>query len=94
MATRGAVGGGQTAVPVKLSYDGAGSVQVADAETLFLGDYSRQGHDLVIEHDGTSLLVLDYFVGTGANLVGPNGAFLTPDVVEALAGPMAPVPTK
>ena len=91
MATiRSAVGDGPSVVPTKLPYDGSGSVQVADPETLFLGDYSRLGHDLLIEHNGTSFLVQDYFAGPGANLAGPNGAFLTPAVVEALAGPAAP----
>src|SRR5690606_2496288 len=49
-----------------------------------------QGHDLLIEHDGSAVLVHDYFVEGAANLVGPNGAFLTPSVVKALAGPVAP----
>ncbi|MEW9835042.1 VCBS domain-containing protein, partial [Mesorhizobium marinum] len=90
MASTGAVSDGLPVAPVKLQYDASGSVQVADPEALFLGDYSRQGHDLVIRHGDTTLLVEDYFAGAGANLVGPNGAFLTPGVVKALAGPMAP----
>ncbi|MEQ1943136.1 VCBS domain-containing protein [Mesorhizobium sp. VNQ89] len=90
MAAQGAVGDASSVVPVSLWKGSDGSVQIADAKALFLGDYSRQGHDLVIEHDGKTLLVEDYFSGPGGNLVGPNGAFLTPDVVNALAGPMAP----
>ncbi|MCX7303598.1 MAG: VCBS domain-containing protein, partial [Hyphomicrobiales bacterium] len=90
MATKGAVGDGLAVAPVTLSSDGSGSVHVANAEALFLGDYSRQGHDLLIEHNGASLLVEKYFDGAGGNLVGPNGAFLTPSVVHALAGPVAP----
>ena len=90
MATMGAVGDGPSGAQVILLPDGNGSVHVADAETLFLGDYSRQGHDLVIEHNGASLLVEDYFDGAGGNLIGPNGAYLTPSVVHALAGPNAP----
>jgi VCBS repeat-containing protein len=90
MASRGAVSDGLPVAPVKLHHDGSGSVQIADPEALFLGDYSRHGYDLVIQHGGTTLLIEDYFAGAGANLVGPNGAFLTPGVVKALAGPMAP----
>jgi len=90
MATMSAVGDGPSVAQVILSPDVNGSVHVADAATLFLGDYSRQGHDLVIEYNGASVLVEDYFDGAGGNLVGPNGAFLTPSVVHALAGPNAP----
>jgi VCBS repeat-containing protein len=90
MTTMSVVGGGPSVAPVTLLYADSGSVHVADAEALFLGDYSRHGHDLLIEHNGTSLLVEGYFAGAGANLVGPNGAFLTPSVVQALAGPHAP----
>jgi VCBS repeat-containing protein len=90
MATGSAVGDGPSVAPVKLSHDGGGSVPVADAKTLFLGDYSREGHDLLIEHGGNTVVVEGYFAGPGANLVGPTGAFLTPAVVEALAGPAAP----
>jgi len=90
MATMGAVGDGPSVAPVIPLQDSSGSFHVADAETLFLGDYSRHGHDLVIEHNGASVLVENYFDGAGGNLVGPNGAFLTPSVVHALAGPNAP----
>jgi VCBS repeat-containing protein len=90
MATMSAVGDGPSVAPVVLLPGGNGSVHVADAQALFLGDYSRQGHDLVIEHNGASLLVEGYFDGAGSNLVGPNGAYLTPSVVHALAGPIAP----
>ncbi|MBL8575750.1 MAG: VCBS domain-containing protein [Mesorhizobium sp.] len=90
MAAQGAIGDGSSVAPVSLWKGSDGSVQIADAEALFLGDYSRQGHDLVIEHDGKTLFVEDYFSGQAGNLVGPTGAFLTPDVVDALAGPMAP----
>ncbi|MEP9390256.1 VCBS domain-containing protein, partial [Mesorhizobium sp. KR9-304] len=90
MATGSAVGDGSSVGPINLSHDGGDSVRIADPAALFLGDYSRQGHDLLIEHDGASFLVQDYFAGPGANLVAPSGAFLTPSVVEALAGPNAP----
>ena len=58
---------------------------------MFLGDYSRQGHDLLITHDGATILVPGYFgQESSPALAAPNGAFLTSEVVNALAGPNAP----
>jgi VCBS repeat-containing protein len=89
-----AAGDGLSSAPVLSpsdgSADGSASVQIPDAQLLLLGDYSRQGHDLLIEHDGATILIEDYFGGSGANLAAPNGAFLSADTVGLLAGPLAP----
>ncbi len=63
------------------------AIVVDDPAVLFLGDYSRQGNDLLIEHEGESHLIADYFgSATPANLAAPNGAFLEADLVSTLAG--------
>ena len=91
MAIRGAGDVGPSKAATILFHDGSGSVLIPEPETLFLGDYARQGSDLVITHDGAATLVHGYFGGTASpNLSAPNGAYLTPEVVSALAGPLAP----
>ncbi len=78
---------------VQLQAPGDGSpVQIADAALLFKGDYSRSGNDLEISGaDGKSITIEGYFdSGSASALVGPNGAMLSGDVVEALAGPLFP----
>jgi hypothetical protein len=68
-----------------------GPILVSDPGMLFLGDYGRDGHDLLISHGGSELRIADYFDPHGSSaLAAPNGAFLTPEVVAAMAGPMAP----
>ena len=91
MAIRATGDVGSSAATTIISHDGSGPVLVAEPEVLFLGDYSRQGHDLLITHDGAETLVVDYFAhATSPSLAAPNGAFLSADVVSALAGPLAP----
>ena len=80
MAIESAVGDGPSVAPVLPSHDGGGSVSVADAKILFLGDYSRQGHDLLIEHDGTTLLVQDYFAAQ------PPGTMFWTEIHGAISG--------
>ncbi len=78
---------------VQLQAAGDGSpIQIADANLLFKGDYSRSGNDLEISgSDGKSVTIEGYFhTGSASALVGPNGAMLSGDVVEALAGPLFP----
>ena len=78
---------------VQLESPGDGSpIQIADANLLFKGDYSRSGNDLEISgSDGKSVTIEGYFhTGSASALVGPNGAMLSGDVVEALAGPLFP----
>lgn len=58
-----------------------------DAQLLFHGDYARQGDDLVISGGPLNVRVLQgYFAGEPqATLVSPEGATLSPWVVNALA---------
>jgi len=69
-----------------------GTVTVPDAHLLFNGDFQRSGPDLkIVGEDGKSFLIPDYFnAEKRPTLLSPEGAALTPDVVEALAGPLAP----
>ena len=67
------------------------TVSVPDAELLFNGDFRRAGPDLVLTgHDGRHHLVPGYFSGAKKALVAPNGASLSPDLVDLLAGSPAP----
>ena len=73
------------------AYADSANISTIDAELLFTGDYSREGDSLVISQFGESLVVEDYFAeGNGGNLIAPNGAFLSYEVVSALAGPASP----
>src|SRR5439155_8433182 len=64
-----------------------GSIVVQDAHLLFNGDFKRAGLDLVITKDDHELVVPDYFRGEKrAALASPDGAHLTGDIVNALAG--------
>jgi VCBS repeat-containing protein len=67
-------------------------ITVPDAHLLFNGDFQRAGPDLkIVGADGKSFLIPDYFKAEKrATLLSPEGASLTPEVVEALAGPLAP----
>lgn len=75
--------------PEKAGGDG---IVVPDAHLLFNADFSRAGHDLVLRgDDGASFVVHDYFATDArARLLSPEGASLSPEVVAALAGPLAP----
>lgn len=68
------------------------SVTLPDPNLLISGDYSRSGSDLVITgSDGARVVVQDYFAGDARpTLTSPDGAKITGDVVEALAGPQFP----
>ncbi len=64
-----------------------GSVVIKDANLLFNGDYKKAGLDLVISKDGHEVVVPEYFKGEKrAALASPDGAHLTGDIVNALAG--------
>ncbi|MBZ0138402.1 MAG: FecR domain-containing protein, partial [Pseudorhodoplanes sp.] len=67
-------------------------VTIPDADLLFNGAFRRVGDDLSITgRDGAHVLVEDYFrTDKRATLLSPEGAALTPAVVAALAGPLAP----
>jgi len=63
------------------------SIVVEDAHLLFTGGFKRTGSDLVISKDGHEVVVPDYFRGEKrAPLSSPDGAYLTGDIVNALAG--------
>ena len=69
-----------------------GLITVPDAHLLFNGDFQRHGSDLkIVGEDGKTFLIPGYFKGEkNPTLLSPEGASLTGDIVEALAGPLAP----
>ncbi len=63
------------------------AIIVPDADLLFHGDFKRSGVDLIVSRDDHELVVQDYFKGEKrAPLASPDGAHLTGDVINALAG--------
>ncbi|MGD9921003.1 MAG: FecR domain-containing protein, partial [Pseudorhodoplanes sp.] len=68
-------------------------ITVPDAHLLFHGEFKRVGtNDLkIVGEDGASFFIPDYFASEKRpHLMSPQGATLGPDVVAALAGPLAP----
>jgi hypothetical protein len=67
-------------------------VTIPDAHFLFTADFKRKGSDLVLTgEDGRKILVPDYFrQEKQPDLVSPEGAILSANVVELLAGPATP----
>ena len=88
--TDGGYGGGAFVIHTNSSH--SEYVSVPDADLLFRGDYHRAGPDLVLTgHDGRHHIVPGYFASEKhAALVAPNGASLSADVVDLLAGSAAP----
>ncbi len=70
----------------------AESISVPDAELLFRGEFRRAGPDLVLTgDDGRHHLIPGYFADEKhPALVAPNGASLSPDLVDLLAGSPTP----
>jgi len=68
------------------------SVSISDAGLLFTGDFRRHGPDLVLTgHDGRRHVVPSYFADEKhPALVAPNGASLSGELVDLLAGSPAP----
>ena len=68
------------------------SLIIPDARLLFSGDFKRSGSDLMLTDDaGQRAVVIDYFKHeTLPDLASPEGAKLRGDVVQLLAGPLAP----
>ena len=65
----------------------ADAIIVPDAHLLFGGDFKRAGVDLILSNDDRELVVHDYFKGEKPPpLASPDGAHLTGDIVNALAG--------
>ena len=88
--TDGGYGGGAFVIHADSSH--SEYISVPDADLLFRGDYHRAGPDLVLTgHDGRHHIVPGYFASEKhAALVAPNGASLSADVVDLLAGSAAP----
>ena len=65
----------------------ADAIIVPDAHLLFTGDFKRSGVDLILSNDGHELVLQDYFKGEKrAALASPDGAHLSGDLVNTLAG--------
>ena len=63
------------------------AIIVSDAQLLFHGDFKRSGFDLVLSGADRELVLHDYFKGDQrAALSSPDGAHLTGNLVNALAG--------
>ena len=95
MAYASAEGGGGYGVDASIiHFDPAHAdhIRVPDAELLFRGEYQRLGPDLVVTGpDGRHHIIPGYFSSEKhPALVAPNGASLTPDVVDLLAGSPTP----
>src|ERR1700730_15398009 len=84
-AVQGGYGASGSVIPHESS---AHSVLVPDAELLFTAQFHRAGPDLVLTgRDGQHHLIPGYFSSEHRPaLVAPNGAQLSPDVVDLLAG--------
>ena len=70
----------------------ADRIDIPDAELLFRGHFARSGPDLVLTgQDGHRFVVTNYFASEKhPDLVAPNGAHLTGDLVDLLAGSPTP----
>jgi fibronectin-binding autotransporter adhesin len=86
---QGGLGAGASIIPHESS---AHSVLVPDTELLFTAQFHRAGPDLVlIGRDGQHHLIPGYFASEHhPALVAPNGAHLSPDTVDLLAGSATP----
>ncbi len=80
-----------SAITLENGPDGA-TATIPDAHLLFTAQFSRAGADLILQgEDGKTFAVHDYFATDArARLMSPEGAVLSPHVVAALAGPLAP----
>ena len=89
-ASPGGYGAGPSVIPTDTAHPDV--VSISDAELLFTGHFERKGPDLILTgHDGRHHLIPGYFAAEHpAALVAPNGARITGDLVELLAGSQAP----
>ena len=89
-STEGGYGIGVSTDHVDASH--ADRIDITDAELLFRGHFARSGPDLVLTgQDGHRLIVTGYFATEKhLDLVAPNGAHLTGDLVDLLAGSPTP----
>ena len=82
-----AFGDAQARVDSVSAHAPPGAIIVLDAQLLFKGDFKQSGVDLVLSKDDRELVLQDYFKGEKrAALASPDGAYLTGDIVSALAG--------
>jgi VCBS repeat-containing protein len=78
---------------VTAPHDTSDYITVPDAHLLFNGEFKRVGtSDLkIVGSDGKSFFIENYFSAEKhKHLMSPEGALLTANVVDALAGPLAP----
>src|SRR5580704_11710627 len=70
----------------------ADAIVVPDAELLFTGNFHRSGPDLVLTgHDGRHHIIPGYFsTESRPALVAPNGATLSANLIDLLAGSPTP----
>ena len=89
-ATEGGFGVAATVIQPDRSH--SESISIPDAELLFRGDFHRAGPDLVLTgQDGRHHIIPGYFsTEKHPALVAPNGASLSADLVDLLAGSPAP----
>ena len=74
-----------------VAHSPAGTVTIPDSDLLFSGDYKRAGNDLLLTDAKHKFVVRDYFLhDKHPTLLSPKGAAISPDVVQALAGSLAP----
>ncbi|MGO9049656.1 MAG: hypothetical protein ACLQFW_22720, partial [Xanthobacteraceae bacterium] len=85
-STEGGYGTGASVSHVDASH--ADRIDIPDAELLFRGHFARSGPDLVLTgQDGHRFVVTNYFASEKhPDLVAPNGAHLSGDLVDLLAG--------
>ncbi|MBS0246862.1 MAG: VCBS repeat-containing protein [Proteobacteria bacterium] len=83
--------GGLSVVDVQNGHSGA-TATIPDAHLLFNSDFVRAGNDLLLRgHDGGSAVVRDYFASDErASLMSRDGARLAGDLIDAMAGSLAP----
>ncbi len=67
-------------------------ITIPDAHLLFTADFKRSGDDLkLVGDDDNTFVVHNYFNGDHrATLMSPQGAVLSAEIIEALAGPANP----
>ena len=89
-STEGGYGIGASTDHVDASH--ADRIDIPDADLLFRGHFARSGPDLILTgQDGHRLVVTGYFATEKhLDLVAPNGAHLTGDLVDLLAGSPTP----
>ena len=78
--------------PIVLGASGGETLIVPGVDALLRAEFSRVGFDLLLTMtDGTQFLIVEYFSQVNpATLMTEGGSALPPDLVSALAGPMAP----